>query len=121
MNTDKFDSGIARRAMTHDRWGETPSSPVLPTTESGLDGISPHLVHGEGTHPNRGGNRTDACYLRAAPLMASTARNATGSPATARAATSFSTASLAFTTAVYWSRVRLGADWTDLKATNASR
>src|SRR2546429_1404528 len=65
--------------------------------------------------------RVNARYLRDEFWMASTARIATGSPATALAATSFSTASLAFTTAVYWSRVKFGAAWTDLSATNASR
>ncbi len=56
-----------------------------------------------------GNRRGNARYLRDEPWMASTARNATGSPATALAATSFSTASLALTTAVYWSRVKFGA------------
>src|SRR5438094_532332 len=41
-------STVATAHRVHERWGETPSSPDLQWIEyfSGLDGVSPHLVHG---------------------------------------------------------------------------
>ena len=36
----------------HERWGETPSSPNFIHQRSGLDGVSPHPVHGKGKTPS---------------------------------------------------------------------